>query len=96
MPFETEDINARMMRDGRSMLDELRRRAIAPTVTSDAVVAIGKPYQEIVATAKKKNADLIVIATHGHTGLKHALIGSTAERVVRHAGCPVLVVRQRK
>ena len=59
-------------------------------------VRIGKPYQEIVAAAKVGDADLIVIATHGYTGLKHALLGSTTERVVRHAHCPVLVVRQNK
>ena len=41
-------------------------------------------------------ADLIVIATHGHTGLKHLLLGSTAERVVRLAPCPVLTVRERE
>jgi len=39
------------------------------------------------------SADLIVIGTHGRTGLDHALLGSTAERVVRHAPCPVMVVR---
>jgi len=40
--------------------------------------------------------DLIVISTHGYTGLKHAVLGSTAERVVRHAPCPVLVVREQE
>jgi len=59
-------------------------------------VRIGKAYNEIVAAAKVSGADLIVIATHGYTGLKHALLGSTAERVVRHAHCPVLVVREPK
>jgi nucleotide-binding universal stress UspA family protein len=38
-------------------------------------------------------ADMIVISTHGYTGLKHTIMGSTAERVVRHAPCPVLVLR---
>jgi nucleotide-binding universal stress UspA family protein len=57
---------------------------------------VGKPFHEIVAAAKQMEADLIVIATHGHTGFKHAIPGSTAERVVRHAPCPVLVVRERE
>ena len=57
-------------------------------------VRIGKAYEEITVVAKSLNVDLIIIATHGYTGLKHAFLGSTAERVVRHAGCPVLVVRQ--
>ncbi len=54
----------------------------------------GRAYKEICAAARERNAGLIVIATHGHTGLKHALLGSTAERVVQHSPCPVLVVRQ--
>jgi universal stress protein A len=57
-------------------------------------VRIGKPYLEICTLAREYNADLIVIGTHGHTGIKHTFLGSVAERVVRHAPCPVLVVRQ--
>jgi nucleotide-binding universal stress UspA family protein len=56
----------------------------------------GRPYQEIVRVAREIDADLIVLATRGHSGLKHLLLGSTAERVVRSAPCPVLVVRKRK
>lgn len=57
------------------------------------VIGQGAPVDEIIRIAKQENADLIVIATHGHTGLKHLLLGSVAERVIRHAHCPVLVVR---
>jgi len=57
------------------------------------LVADGVPFAEIAKAAKTWRADLIVLATHGYTGLKHFLLGSTAERVVRHAPCPVLVVR---
>ena len=59
-------------------------------------VRVGKPYQEIVALAKSLKFDLIIMPTQGLTGLKHAVIGSTAERVVRHAPCPVLVVRAKE
>ena len=60
----------------------------------DAMVRGGaKPFVEIVRTARELPADLIVLATHGRTGLKHVLIGSTAERVVRKAHCPVLTVK---
>jgi len=55
--------------------------------------AQGKPVDVIVRYAAKMNADLIVLGTHGRTGLPRVLIGSVAERVVRHAPCPVLVVR---
>jgi nucleotide-binding universal stress UspA family protein len=53
----------------------------------------GFPVDQIVRTAATERADLIVMATHGRTGLKHALLGSVAEGVVRNAGCPVLIVR---
>ena len=54
--------------------------------------AHGKPDAEIIGYAKEHEIDLIVLATHGRTGLSHMLIGSTAERVVRMAPCPVLTV----
>jgi nucleotide-binding universal stress UspA family protein len=60
------------------------------------VVRLGNPYWEIVEAAKSLEADLIILATHGHTGIKHILMGSTAERVVRLAPCPVLTVRERE
>jgi universal stress protein A len=56
-------------------------------------VECGAPAQTIVEVANNSATDLIVIATHGRTGLSHMLIGSVAERVVRLAGCPVLTVR---
>ena len=79
----------------RAQLGAFVRDEIDELIPARTEVRIGKPYREIVAAAKDARADLIVMATHGYTGLKHALIGSTAERVVRHAPCPVLVVRQR-
>ena len=60
-----------------------------------AVVSDGKPFEGICESAKTLGADLIVLTTHGHTGLKHVLLGSTSERVVRHAPCPVLTVREK-
>ncbi len=53
----------------------------------------GEPFLEIIKMAKKENAKLIVIGTHGRTGLDHILFGSTAEKVVRRAPCPVLTTR---
>lgn len=58
-----------------------------------AEVHFGVPYEVITEVAKKSDADLIIIATHGHTGLYHLFLGSVAERVVRIAECPVLTVR---
>ena len=55
--------------------------------------AVGTPHEEIVRRAKAIRADLVVMATHGRGFISHAILGSTTERVVRHAPCPVLVVR---
>ncbi len=55
--------------------------------------AVGEPAAEIVSYAKANGVDLLVVGTHGRTGLEHALMGSVAERVVRRAHCPVLTVR---
>jgi len=57
------------------------------------LVRNGVPFKEITNAARTLKVDLIVISTHGYTGLAHVFIGSTAERVLRHAHCPVLVVR---
>ena len=57
------------------------------------VVLTGVPYQEISRFAEEEKIDLIVIGTHGKTGLDRMLFGSTAEQVVRHAPCPVITVR---
>ena len=59
------------------------------------LVRFGRSFHEIAEAARTRKVDLIIISTHGYTGLKHAVLGSTTERVVRHAHCPVLVVRQR-
>lgn len=53
----------------------------------------GEPAAEIVSFAREQGVDLLVLGTHGRTGLEHALMGSIAERVVRRAHCPVLTVR---
>jgi nucleotide-binding universal stress UspA family protein len=55
--------------------------------------ASGRPFMEIITYAKEKNIDLIVIGTHGRSGLRHALLGSVTEKVVRKAPCPVLTIR---
>jgi nucleotide-binding universal stress UspA family protein len=55
-------------------------------------IRVGLPVDEICAFAKEEHVDLIITSTHGRTGFKHVLMGSVAEQIVRHAGCPVLVV----
>jgi nucleotide-binding universal stress UspA family protein len=57
-------------------------------------VLVGVPYRRIIDTAADESADLIVMGTHGRTGVQHWMLGSVAERVVRLAPCPVLVTRK--
>jgi len=82
-----------MQQKARDDLEALGVQEFNPSVRVETLVRKGKAYQEIIAAARELNVDLIIISTHGYTGLKHTLLGSTAERVVRHAHCPVLVVR---
>ncbi|MDB6020587.1 MAG: Stress protein UspA-like protein [Pedosphaera sp.] len=71
-------------------------RQFAAHARLQEMLRVGTPYREIVDAADEADADLIVLGTHGRTGLTRLLIGSTAERVVRDAHCPVLVARERE
>jgi len=85
------------MKDGGAKgLAQLAAEALRNEVPADTLVRIGSPALEIVETARNIPADLIVISTHGRTGLKHVFLGSVAEHVVQRAPCPVLVVRERE
>jgi nucleotide-binding universal stress UspA family protein len=74
-------------------LQSLREVVTASGVNADAGMRTGVPYQEIIGEAEKVAPDLIVVGTQGATGLARYLLGSTAERVLRHSSCPVLVAR---
>jgi nucleotide-binding universal stress UspA family protein len=86
----------RLMEEARERLPRFRQAEFDPHWRVDTLVLNGAPAQEICRTAEAERSDLIVMATHGHTGLKHFLLGSVTENVVRHAPCPVLVVRERE
>ncbi len=60
----------------------------------EALVIQGIPFAEIIGTAKEKEIDMIVIGSHGRTGISHMMLGSVSEKVVRKAPCPVLTVRK--
>ena len=62
-------------------------------MTVETLVVWGSPPVEICRIAQERHVDLIIMGTHGRTALAHLLIGSVAERVVRHAPCSVLIVR---
>ncbi|MFO1053159.1 MAG: universal stress protein [Planctomycetota bacterium] len=67
----------------------------AQGVSARRLLRDGSPRHELLACARDEQADLLVIATHGYTGLRHVFLGSTTEQVVREAPCPVLTVRAR-
>jgi len=89
---------------GATMLDDLERQAtndlaqmLSETQASKIDVArrvgVGIPYRKIVDVAEEEKIDLIVMTTHGRTGLSHLMMGSVAEKIVRTAPCPVLTIR---
>jgi len=78
---------------GEQELRELISNEIKGAVPAEAFVKVGLPFVEVVSFAKDEKIELIIVATHGHTGVEHVLFGSTAEKIVRKAPCPVLVVR---
>lgn len=75
-------------------LTKLAKKEIPVEINVKSLVKTGKPFIEIIETAAEEDIDLIIIATHGHTGVEHILFGSTAEKVVRKAPCPVLTLRE--
>ena len=79
-------------RDGRRLLASVAQRSTLQPRRLE-FLKIGKPSAEIVKAAAEWPADLIVIGSHGRRGIERALLGSVAEAVLRHAPCPVLVVR---
>jgi nucleotide-binding universal stress UspA family protein len=70
------------------------RKPPEPNIAVERFVREGEPATEIVRFAQEHNCDLIVMGTHGRTGLRRLLMGSVAERVLRHASCPVMTVNQ--
>jgi nucleotide-binding universal stress UspA family protein len=80
----------------REKLYDVAQKEIEELVPINVHVRAGKAADEIVHLAKALETDLIIIATHGYTGFMHFVMGSTAEKVVRNAPCPVLVVREKE
>jgi nucleotide-binding universal stress UspA family protein len=83
-----------MLNFANKSLDEIGR-VFPPDIAWEKIVRLGtrEPVREILEEASNISADVIVIGTHGYNGIKRFLLGNTAERVVRHALCPVLVAR---
>jgi len=86
---------AKLRKEAEKQLKALRQ-FVPPTIQVTTEVRSGYGAEdEICQIARKRKTDLIVIGSHGASPIRRALMGSTAERVVRHASCPVLVIRER-
>lgn len=80
----------------QAKLRKVGSRLVGHPRLGSCIVKVGKAFHEVTETARAMDVDLIILTTHGHTGLKHIVLGSTAERVIRHAPCPVLTVREKE
>jgi universal stress protein A len=81
-------------RDATKHLSLVTERILGKGLDAEGLIRVGNPFEEIVNAAKETGVDLIVIGSHGSGGLGRLLLGSTAERVIQYAPCPVLVVKE--
>jgi nucleotide-binding universal stress UspA family protein len=91
--YAVPEYDAGIEKSERESLDQVVGKLRSRGVDADPVFIVGRAYVEIVNTAKELDVDLITLATHGRKGLSHVVFGSTAEKVVRLAPCPVLTVK---
>lgn len=87
------NVEDELRRKGEDEIEKLIKKEIKKSVKARRIIRTGKPFVEITKAANDEKVDLIIIASHGHTGVEHMLFGSTAEKVIRKAPCPVLVLR---
>ncbi len=87
------DLVADMQKSATREMEKWAAEAGGKVSNVETLIERGVPFVEIIRTAKERAADLLVIGTHGRTGIDHMLFGSTAEKVVRKSPCPVLTVR---
>jgi nucleotide-binding universal stress UspA family protein len=80
--------------EAHQLLAEYAQRVSDAGLECDTIIGHAAPFQMIVEHAETQHVDLIIMGTHGHTGLQHMLLGSVAEKVVRLACCPVMVTRE--
>ena len=91
LPASTDELTEAILKDANTRLNEWKARV--KDVPCSAKSLVGSTASQIVEFAAQEGADLIVLGTHGRTGIAHAFLGSVAERVVRLASCPTLIVR---
>jgi nucleotide-binding universal stress UspA family protein len=95
-PIDLPELEAQLTTAARTKLDTVAREKVPAGLVEGTLIRVGPAVYEIATTARDIKADLLIISTHGYTGLKRVLLGSVAENVVRQAPCPVLVVREKE
>jgi nucleotide-binding universal stress UspA family protein len=84
---------AKMLKSTKELLEGVKVKAAKENIPCETIMHVGvQPHEFIIQEAKEKNIDLIVMGTHGRTGLQKLLLGSVAERVIGHAPCAVMVI----
>ena len=92
--FDYTQLSKEAAASSKNKLDSLVRERVGSGIPCRTEVRVGRAVEEILNLAMEADADLIIMSTHGYTGLKHAFLGSTTENVVRYSPCPVLTLRQ--
>ncbi len=87
-------VDLEMDKRAKEELEKLAQTEFNSSIKVTTMVKTGKPFVEIIETAKEEEVDLIIISSHGHSGVEQILFGSTAEKVVRKSTCPVLTIRR--
>lgn len=78
----------------QSVLEEVKAKRLTDYPKAELIVEVGDPHEQIVKLSHEHKADMVVISTHGRSSLAHLVLGSVAEKIIRHASCPVFVVRR--
>lgn len=94
LALNPEEIGEKRQKAADKKINEIAQLIREEGVEVETVITLGSAFVDIVSTARKQEIDLVILSTHGWGFIKHVLMGSTAERVVRKAPCPVLTVRK--
>jgi universal stress protein A len=92
-PISFEKLDREIEEGAKKMMDTFCQKYLNDFENYESVIVSGQPHEQIISQATEKNADLIVLGTHGRSGFDHVLFGSTAEKVVRKSPYPVLTIR---
>ncbi|MBN1999501.1 universal stress protein [candidate division KSB1 bacterium] len=94
--FDPNRFQKEMQIHAQKTIKNFSKKFVHPDVTTETIVAIGSEVDEILNVGKEKQVDLLVLATHGKSGIERLFFGSVAEKIIRHSTFPVLTIRPQK